>query len=159
SGRLDGHVALARAAVEQTPPCCEGFPLGCACVARRGAFLPLGTAAGSDYPSQMEPVLQRDPFAMCDRRREPRGPAHGALIQRLGWEQLAGVWVFVPYSPSTSPGTSMHRSSMYKLLQAATFALPNEHPVVDVLNRASSSGLAEDMIRAKDAVTALLNHD
>ena len=53
----------------------------------------------------------------------------------------------------------MHRSSMYNLLHAATFALPDGHPVIDALNRACSSGLAADMVRAKDAVAALLNHD
>jgi hypothetical protein len=53
----------------------------------------------------------------------------------------------------------MQRSSIYDLLQAATLALPYGHPLVDALNRALSSGLPGDVVRAKDAVAALQNHD
>jgi hypothetical protein len=53
----------------------------------------------------------------------------------------------------------MQRSCIYDLLQAATFSLPFGHPVVDALNRALSSDLLGDMVRAKDAVAALQNHD
>jgi hypothetical protein len=54
---------------------------------------------------------------------------------------------------------NMQRSSMRDLLQAATFALPSGHPVIEALTRALSSGLAGDMMQAKDAVAALQNHD
>jgi len=48
---------------------------------------------------------------------------------------------------------------MHDLLQAAAFALPSGHPVIEALNRALSSGLACDMVHARDAVAALQNHD
>jgi hypothetical protein len=53
----------------------------------------------------------------------------------------------------------MQRSSMRDLLQAAEFALPSGHPVIEALNRALASGLAGDMVHARDAVAALQNHD
>jgi hypothetical protein len=53
----------------------------------------------------------------------------------------------------------MRPSSMRDLLQAAAFALPSGHPVIEALNRALSSGLAGDVVRAKDAVAALQSHD
>ena len=74
-------------------------------------------------------------------------PASGLFLQRQ---------CRIPQHP---PSISMHRSSIYNLLHAATFALPDGHPVIDALNRACSSGLAGDMVRAKDAIAALLNHD
>src|SRR5215470_4895731 len=96
-------------------------------------------------------------------RRRCRQRMSGCADRRSGrGEQFASVWVVcaaaMPYPP-TSPSISMHRSSIHNLLHAATFALPDGHPVVDALNRACSSGLAGDMVRAKDAIAALLNHD
>jgi len=61
--------------------------------------------------------------------------------------------------PSTFLGMNMQRSSMCDLMQAATFALPSGHPVIEALNRALSSGLAGDIVHAKDALAALQNHD
>lgn len=60
--------------------------------------------------------------------------------------------------PSTAPGLLMQRLSMCDLLQAATFALPGGHPLIEALNRALASGLAGDIVHANDAVAALVNH-
>src|SRR5215813_3359459 len=89
-----------------------------------------------------------------ERSHRPTFRARGTCCRRLGYLCSGNA-----ASPQHPPSISMHRSSIYNLLHAATFALPDGHPVIDALNRACSSGLAGDMVRAKDAIAALLNHD
>src|SRR5262245_23798122 len=102
---------------------------------------------------------------LFDREPAERGVGASRHTDRLkvGWEHACRFGVTslaaMPHSPSTSAGPSMQRSSIRSLLQAATFALPNGHPVINALDRAFSTGLAGDVVRAKDAVAALLNHD